>query len=437
MEVQKSSLALATSPYAQRCCTDSFGGIAGVLNYHLDKFLRTPRYDLFFQCPTVSGEIMINIMHVVRKFGCEIANHRHYLASILHVYNALKVMNDIEPIAILDELCSYFEDIVFLGKAPTKNFSSVFTRHRDGKVQYGEYREERGRDLGSNTTWAMMLSNDKNSHHKETNQRRFNDTIDTSLMCITTLGVHTTDYYWAHVLNLKDHWVKTSDETLAGLTSWLQSHHTNDHPLLYVREQLNNEFNGLPIPSVNPLLSSAMTIKTLTHHVPSDLLTTASDPANDFALHSVLESNVSSAHTLSNLPATAAPHIRLSVMRPSCSCHKEMSHGRVLAHERVRGTGLLPVMRLNLGAVWLVCAEVHAKVNKASGHAELNKDGTVSDEAASCLCLVDELLLGADVHVTRQKKNMKFPCSKLKKRWIAAIETFRELEAEEFLWKWM
>jgi len=53
------------------------------------------------------------------------------------------------------------------------------------------------------------------------------------------------------------------------------------------------------------------------------------------------------------------------------------------------------------------------------------------------MCLVDDFLLAADAYIQRQRRSMRFPRSMLKKRWIEAIEMFREKKSEDFLWKWM
>lgn len=419
-EVGDTYMAIAMSPYARHCCKDSFGAYAGGLSLWIDKYLRDPHYDVYYQNPTVAGEILISMGMTIQKFSCKIANHRHHLASILHVYNALTVMNDIEPIPILDELCSFYEDIILLGSRPKTNFSSIFTRHRDGKVQYGNaYVGKHGHDLGSNLVHGMKLPDD--SGHVETNARRFQMPIDTSISFETILGALTTDYYWANVLNLKDNWVKTTD------ASWLQGHHINQHPLLYVREQLNNEFNGRAVPCVD----LSIMLQTSTSSAKSSTELQTSTPTSP---DSVFHSNNNSPTRTSHVAAVAGPRIRLVLSRPSCGCHEGMSHLRVLEKERQRGTGLLPVMRLNIGVVWLACADVYGKVNRANNHRSAKLE---EHEEPDCMCLADEILLAADAYVERQRRNMRFPRSMLKKRWIEAIETFREKKPEDFLWKWM
>lgn len=91
-------------------------------------------------------------------------------------------------------------------------------------------------------------------------------------------------------------------------------------------------------------------------------------------------------------------------------------------------------MRLNIGAVWLACADVNGKVSRSSQH---RSPGLEEHEEPDCMCLVDDFLLAADAYIQRQRRSMRFPRSMLKKRWIEAIEMFREKKSEDFLWKWM
>jgi len=89
-----------------------------------------------------------------------------------------------------------------------------------------------------------------------------------------------------------------------------------------------------------------------------------------------------------------------------------------MAKERPRGTGLLPVMRLNYGAIWVACADAFAAVNKAGKHKKPDGEETGEDGAnpVTCLCLIDNFLMDADVWMNREKKSMKFPSPKLKKK---------------------
>lgn len=195
MELSQNYHEVSNNSYMQHCCGSALADILETFALELDGIVREPKYDLYFQNPFVAGDIMLHLNDLVRDFGKEICNHRHYVASVLHVYNALRCMEDIQPIPLLDELCAIFEDIIFLGERPRRNFSSIFTRHRGGVPQYGETSGQRGQDLGSNSMWAMKLQrkdvNNDNWEHKETNCHRFEETIDHSVFTKTTLdGSH-------------------------------------------------------------------------------------------------------------------------------------------------------------------------------------------------------------------------------------------------------
>jgi len=87
----------------------------------------------------------------------------------------------------------------------------------------------------------------------------------------------------------------------------------------------------------------------------------------------------------------------------------------------------------------MACATAFSKVHTSSKHKAADGSGdTEVDDPVTCLCLVDNLLMDADIWMDRSKKSMKYPGKKLKKKWIKAIEAgFKEVPAEEFLWKWL
>jgi len=157
MELSQNYHEVSGNPYMQHCCGIALAGSLESFALELDGIIREPKYDLYFQNPFVAGDIMLHLNDIVRDYDKLICNHRHYVASVLHVYNALRCMEDIQPVPLLDELCAIFEDMIFLGERPRRNFSSIFTRHRGGVPQYGETSGQRGQDLGSNSMWAMKL----------------------------------------------------------------------------------------------------------------------------------------------------------------------------------------------------------------------------------------------------------------------------------------
>lgn len=430
MELSQSYGAVSRNPYMQHCCDSALAGILESFAFEMDILIREPQYNLYFQNPFVAGDIMLNLNDMVRDFAKALCNHRHYVASVLHVYNALRCMGDIDVIPVLDELCSIFEDIIFLGSRPSRNFSSIFTRHRGGIPQYGESSGHRGQDLGSNSHWTMKLQrkdvDNDNWEHKETNCHRFGESVDHSIFHKTTLdGSHMCDWYWAKSLGLTKAWHNPTDQDLESIKNWLQSHNLNNHPLHYIEGKLVAEYNGQPLQPAN--LSEASPWPYTAGYI-------CRDPTSKTFNIASCDHSYCKTHT----PPTT-PNIRLAPHKPTCSCSRNLPRPRVLARERIRGTGLLPVHRLNTPAIWTACATAFSKVNESSKHKVVDGSGdTEVDNPVSCLCLVDNILMDADTWVDRSKKSMKYPGKKLKKKWIKALESgFRDVPVEEFLWKWL
>jgi len=388
-EVADTMKVVSTHDHLQKCCPSALAGKTAMFSDELNDMIRSPQYGLYFQNPTVSGDIMLSIYDISRDVGKDLSNHRHYVASILHVYNALRAMDDIKPIPLLDELCDIFLDIIFLGQRPKWNFSSPFVRHRGGVPQYTEPTGLRGHDLGSNSQWAMKVKDVDNQgdiDHKEVNAKRFEDSVDQSVLTNTMLrGVHTVDWYWAKVLGQKNQ-VHCTDKDIENMTNWIQSHGLNDHPLLYLKSVLAKEWHGERVPCVDiPEYLASIETDNTTTRTKMDGQSTPSTPSCDCR---------DCKHDEEVLKGTST-RIRLKIRRPDCPCHKNTSRLRTMAKERPRGTGLLPVMRLNYGAVWVACADAFAAVNKAGKHKKPDGEETGEDGAnpVTCLCLIDNVCL--------------------------------------------
>lgn len=432
-EVADTMKVVSKHDHLQKCCSGALAGKTAMFSDELNDMIRSPQFGLYFQNPTIAGDIMLSIYDISRDVGKDLSNHRHYIASILHVYNALCAMDDIKAIPLLDELCDIFLDIIFLGQRPKWNFSSPFVRHRGGVPQYSEPTGLRGHDLGSNSAWAMKVKdvdNQGDADHREVNFKRFEDSVDQSVLANTMLsGAHTVDWYWAKVLGQKNQ-VHCTDKDIENMTNWVQSHGLKDHPLLYLKKVLAQEWHGEHVPYVD--IAAHLASVEMDDTGSSTMVDGHSNPNSPSC-------DCCDCKRDSDILKGTSPRIRLKITRPDCPCHRNTSRLRTITKERLRGTGLLPVIRLNYGALWVACADAFAAVNKSGKHkkADGGESGEDGANPITCLCLVDSLLMDADVWMGREKKSMKFPSPKLKKKWIKVIETFRAKSAEDFLWKWL
>lgn len=249
------------------------------------------------------------------------------------------------------------------------------------------------------------MDNDGGSDHEERNSKRFQNSVDQSVFHQTSIeGSELVDYYWALLLGQRN-WYNPTDADREGITNWLQSHNLNDHPILYIKDVLNKEYNGSPIPTVD--LSS----------IPAFQPPKEPKACTCFQCSSLPSSKIHCHHGGYRDPYSVMPSIRLMPGRPSCSCHQNSPRSYVQAKERVRGTGLLPAMRLNYGAVWLACAEVFMKVKKSSKHkiADGGDAGLEGEDPVTCLCTVDHLLMDGEYCPGRHRR-MKWLTNMLSRR---------------------
>ena len=107
----------------------------GTLAYHLENlhldfetFLRAKVFDLYFQSPWVSGSHILEMLDALFYYGLRVFSYRNYLGSVLHVYNVLRQFTGVESIPLLENLCTLFEDILFPGGRPSRNFKACYVR---------------------------------------------------------------------------------------------------------------------------------------------------------------------------------------------------------------------------------------------------------------------------------------------------------------------
>lgn len=128
-------LVLADSSMPCRCCQ--------TLALHLESFksdlkgfLEEKVFDLYFQSPWVSGSHMLEILGVSFYYGVRLFSYRHYVGSILHVYNILRKLTGYREIPLLESLCNAFNDILFPGGRPSRNFKACAMRYMGGRLRF-------------------------------------------------------------------------------------------------------------------------------------------------------------------------------------------------------------------------------------------------------------------------------------------------------------
>ncbi|ERF77085.1 hypothetical protein EPUS_06303 [Endocarpon pusillum Z07020] len=118
-----------------RCChTLAFH----LQNLHLDfkAFLGEKVFDLYFQSPWVSGSHILEMLELLFFYGLRLFSYRHYVGSVVHVYNVLRECTGLVSIPLLEKLCDTFSDILFPGGRPRRSFKACCFRYMGGRLRF-------------------------------------------------------------------------------------------------------------------------------------------------------------------------------------------------------------------------------------------------------------------------------------------------------------
>lgn len=115
----------------------------GTLAYHLENlhgelsaYLQTKGFDIYLQSPWAAGAHMLEMLEALFYYGLRLFSYRCYAGAVLHAYNVLTSLEDIEPIPLLENICRNFGDILFPGGRPCKNFKNCYVRYMGGRLRF-------------------------------------------------------------------------------------------------------------------------------------------------------------------------------------------------------------------------------------------------------------------------------------------------------------
>ncbi|PVH90414.1 hypothetical protein DM02DRAFT_665121 [Periconia macrospinosa] len=112
--------------------------MVGLLNIKdmLKDFIAESRLDLYYQSPWVAGCQAVEFLSLALEAGMNLMNQRGIVACVLHMYNLVHQLGTECPkIPLLETLCDFFVQQIFLGSRPTRNFQTIWHRYQGGSIQ--------------------------------------------------------------------------------------------------------------------------------------------------------------------------------------------------------------------------------------------------------------------------------------------------------------
>jgi hypothetical protein len=112
--------------------------------------------------------------------GLKSWHHGYFVGTILHLYNSLISLGALrhDQIPVMESLCELFEDTIFMGQVPQRNFLSSYQRWLGGKLNisgkhyHGMHDHSNNRRSSTGKKWTMECQRDV-SQGGDSERRRF------------------------------------------------------------------------------------------------------------------------------------------------------------------------------------------------------------------------------------------------------------------------
>ena len=106
------------------------------LEVDLKAFLQERCFDLYFQSPWVSGSHLLEMHETLFYYGLRLFSYRHYVGSVVHVYHVLREFTGFRSIPLFEELRNTFNNVLFPGGRPNRNFKASCIRYMGGRLRF-------------------------------------------------------------------------------------------------------------------------------------------------------------------------------------------------------------------------------------------------------------------------------------------------------------
>ena len=188
-----------------RCCQ--------TLAFHLENFKIDLQvftsellFNLYFQNPWVCGSHILEMLETAFYYGLRLFSYRHFVGSVLHVYNILRELTGFQEIPLLEHLCTTFNEILFPGGRATKSFRFCCMRYMGGRLRFTDHNKA---DHKSGCHKFEVPANSAKATtgfglRKEANDSRFEYRKISLLHHIKDRGYHVDEASWDRVRDVND-----------------------------------------------------------------------------------------------------------------------------------------------------------------------------------------------------------------------------------------
>lgn len=254
---------LGDSSMPCRCC-HTLAFYLENLNHEFKAFLQQNVFDLYFQSPWVCGSHILEMLESLFYYGLRLFSYRHFVGSVVHVYNILRECTNFQSIPLLETLCDKFSEILFPGGRPTRSFKACCFRYMGGRLRFDSHASDH--KSGAHKMWIPARTARATAGfglQREANDARFQYRKVSILYHIKEKGYHLDHCSWNRVYDIsKTHGRSTPEkDTKIGIgqrracSKYTDGEHENDRPqtrLHHLQTTILTELTGpFPMAKIN------------------------------------------------------------------------------------------------------------------------------------------------------------------------------------------
>ena len=179
-------------------CSHTIAAHLELFKEHLLKSLGEKTFDLYSQSPWICGAQMLEMLLCVSYYGLRLLSFCQYFGTVVHCYHMVRILSSFPKIPILEELIGNFEENLFPGRRPDRNFRACAMRFFGGQLKFDHASHHRS---GCHN---MVIPNSSITHDGsglmlEANAERFNFWRQSWFFNTQIRGYHLNEVDWSTV----------------------------------------------------------------------------------------------------------------------------------------------------------------------------------------------------------------------------------------------
>ena len=179
-------------------CSHTIAAHLELFKDHLLKSLGEKTFNLYSQSPWICGSQMLEMLRCVSYYGLRLLSYCQYFGTVVHCYHMVRIVTNFQEIPILEGLIDSFEENLFPGRRPDRNFRTCAMRFFGGQLKFAHASHHRS-GCHKMVIPSSSITDDGSGLMLEANAGRFNFWRHSWFFNTQIRGYHLKEVEWSTV----------------------------------------------------------------------------------------------------------------------------------------------------------------------------------------------------------------------------------------------